>query len=81
MQAIAGFIDYDANGKPFMGLILEEQGMRVQVFLARKEDAQNRAQVISNELHKLAKELIKTPDKLVAAQGDIDAFVRKVPGK
>lgn len=81
MQAVAGFIDFDANGKPFMGLILQDEGIRVQVFLARKEDAQNRVQKISNELHKLAKELIITPDQLIAAKGDIDAFVRKLPGK
>lgn len=80
MQSISGFIDYDNNGKPFMGIIVEDGGIMLHIFLARKDDAQMRAQRIANELHKLAKDLISTPDKLVEVHGDINAIVRNPPG-
>lgn len=80
MPGITGFIEHMPDGKPFMGLIIEENTIQVKFFLATKAMAPEVVRNLSSQLQQLANELRKTPDKLIIA-GANDAAFRKPEGQ
>jgi hypothetical protein len=80
MIGVAGFIDYDGNGRPFIGLLWEDGGIQVKVYLAHKETASVATAELIRQLKQMTHDLMQTPDKLVAVEGDINAIVRKSEG-
>lgn len=81
MPGITGFIEHAPDGKPFMGLIIEENTVQVKFFLATKPMASNVVRTLSSQLQNLANELSRTPDKLVEVNGVVnDAAFRKQTG-
>lgn len=63
-SGVAGFIDYDEAGKPFMGLLVEDGNVMVKLFLARKGQAFEVAGELGRQLNAMAKDLQTTKDQL-----------------
>jgi hypothetical protein len=77
-MAVAGFTDYDPNGRPFMGLLITDQSIEVKIYLAHKEKAFEVVGELTRQLKLMAADLVKTNDKLVAANGsDLNGAIRK----
>ena len=70
-SGIAGFIDYDEAGRPFMGLLMEEGGVQVKIYVAHKDNAMRAAAEIGRQLNVMAADLGKMKNKtqLIAANG------------
>ncbi len=66
---IAGFIDYDSSGRPFMGLVVEDGALQVHVYLAHKDRAQVVAQTLARALTKLANDLRTVENKIILVEG------------
>lgn len=80
--ACAGFIDYDQVGKPFMGLIFEDGGIQLKIYLAHKDNAINVAAEFTEQVKKMARDLQREKDKIMPVQGNmegIDGLIRKPP--
>lgn len=81
MPGITGFIDHMPDGKPYMGLVIEENTVQVKFFLATKAMAPDVVRTLSSQLQNLCNELRRTPDKLVEVNGVVnDAAFRKQAG-
>lgn len=75
---VAGFIDYDPSGRPFMGLVVEDGALQVHVYLAHKDRAQVVAQTLAREINLLAADLRVTENKTTLVEGTAnDAAFRK----
>lgn len=59
MANIAGFIDRDGNGNPFMGLYIEDGILSVKFYLAHKENAIKAAAQLSKQLEQMALDIQK----------------------
>jgi len=75
MSGIAGFIDYLPNGKPYMGLVIETDLAKIQIFLADKVSAAGTAKALADQILAMAQDLRKTPDKLQGVSGDISSIL------
>lgn len=86
---LAGFIEYDSMGRPFMGFLIEDGNVQVKLYLAHKEGATQTARTIGEQLAKMAKELQGLDEKIVPVgaglsdflKGDGNASVRQRTGK
>ena len=79
-SAIAGFTDYDSNGKPFMGLLITDQHVEVKIYLAHKEKAFEAVGELSRQLNLMAKDLNTMKTKTVLAEGsgsELNGTLRK----
>jgi hypothetical protein len=77
-SAIAGFIDYDGDGKPFMGLLIQDQRVEVKIYLSHKDKAFEVVGELTRQLNLMAGDLIKMKNQLVAANGsELNGSVRK----
>ena len=56
---LAGFIEHDSQGNPFMGLYVEEGGVSVKLYLAHKENAIKAAAELSKQLQQMALDIQK----------------------
>jgi hypothetical protein len=80
MSGISGFVDYDDQGRPFMGLIIEDQVTRTQIYLSHRANATECARELASQIQKMANELKSMADKpkLIEANGVIpDAFGKR----
>lgn len=59
MAVIAGFIDRDGNGNPFMGLYVEDGTLSVKLYIAHKENAIKAAAELSKQLEQMALDIQK----------------------
>lgn len=76
---MAAFVKYDPDGKPFMGLFYTDGGIEVNLYLGHKQNSGSVIAGLIDQLQKMRKELLETPDKLVTAGGDVNAIVRPIP--
>jgi hypothetical protein len=75
---IAGFIDYDPEGKPYMGLVVEDGPMQVKIFIARREGAFEVVGELTRQLKLMAADLQKTHNKIQPVNGSLpDGAFRK----
>lgn len=75
-QEISGFIDFDPDGKPYMGLIVTTETSEIKFYLSHKQNT-GRVVNLTVALQKLTDELKKTPDKIVSGkESDLSAFRR-----
>jgi len=74
MPDLAGYINYDDRGKPYMGLLFTDKAVKVEVFLGYAEQGM----AFANEMLKMAKELRTMPDKIMEVKGN--GLVRPVQG-
>ena len=80
MAGLAGFIDYDANGKPFIGLMMEDGTLSIKMYLGHKDNAPKICGDLTIMLGNLVNDLRKAQDRIVAVNGVIDnAAIRKPP--
>lgn len=86
---LAGFIEYDSMGRPFMGLLIEDGSVQVKMYIAHKDRAVQTARTIGEQLNKMARELQGMDEKIVPVsaelsdllKGDSNASVRQRPGQ
>lgn len=76
MQSIGAFIEYDSQGIPYIGLLLQSDGVSISYFLAHKGDARTRIREFASSLNKLVAEVEAMPVKLVEMKGDIDGILK-----
>lgn len=68
-HSLEGFTDYDANGKPYMGIRVQTETTQFNVYIARREDALATVAEFTRLLKGVAHDLTQMPDKLIAATG------------
>lgn len=80
MPMLAGFTDYDASGKPFMGLYVEDGAISLKIYLSHKDNALKAAAEIGRQLNEMAIELGKMHNKIQPVEGVIgNGTVRRQP--
>lgn len=73
-MAVAGFIDYDGEGRPFMGLLIDSGQTQTKVYLAHKDKAFEVSGELRKQLQRMASDLVATPDKIVPVTGNVEAI-------
>ena len=65
MSGIGGFIDYLPDGRPYIGLLVETDLAKIQVFLATKENANAVVKSLTEQLNQMAQDVRKMDPKIV----------------
>lgn len=76
-QSMGAFIEYDPQGIPYIGLMLQSEGVTVSFYLAHKANARGRVRELASSLNKLVQEIEGTPDKPVLVKGTIDGILKQ----
>lgn len=75
MLGLSGYIEYDQEGRPYIGLLLTaDEGISVSYYLAHKGQARVRIAAMMEQFERLVTELEATPDKLIAVKGNLDGL-------
>jgi len=67
------FIDWDVQGRPYMAMKCESGPVSAVIFMGYAD----KADYVLSEINKVVNELKRTPQKLIAANGALDAGLRK----
>lgn len=70
------YIEHDGNGQPYLGFQYDGPGMSVRIMLADKMSVAGTRETFLEA----CRDLMKTPEKLIAAEGGILDGLRKPQG-
>lgn len=80
MAGIGVGIHYDPQGKPFLALEVDSGMINTQIWIADKETAIHNVAEITRQLKAASHDLMQTPDKLIAVEGNHDGLLKQ-PGR
>jgi len=80
MSGIAGFIDYLPDGRPYIGLLVESDLAKIQLFLATKENANAVVKGLTEQLQSMAADVRKMPHKITPVSSEVlDIMSKHIP--